>query len=824
MYTLQQISNLLKTGVVKKPDISVGELLTDSRKLQLPESSLFFALEGIGRNGHHFIQELYDKNVKAFVVTDEVKIEAFPEADFLVVENVLQALQHIAAWHRAHFDLPVVGITGSNGKTIVKELLFQLLQEDYNIIRSPKSYNSQIGVPLSVWPINKNNDLGIFEAGISELGEMKNLEPIIKPGIGIFTHVGEAHAEGFESIQQKIVEKFQLFLHAKLLIYNIDEPLLAVAIQQFIKEKNPTLQTFTWGRQSNADIRIWQIEKLELVTSIEFEYQEQRRRIVIPFTDEASIANCMHSCVLMLSLGISTKLIAERMKALKPIALRLELKKGINNTSIINDTYNSDIDSLKIALQFLQQQKQHKKKTIILSDLFQTGMSEQELYTRVARNINAANPDQFIGIGEQLNQQKELFKNVPITHFFGSTKDMLEALPDLQFANEIILIKGARRFELDVLSKQLEAQAHQTVLEINLDAIRHNVLFYRSLLKPGIKLMVMVKAFGYGAGGSEVANIIQQTGVDYLSVAYVDEGIALRNAGITLPVMVLNVSEDDFSILIRYDLEPELFSISLMRSFSDFLMQKSIEKYTVHIKLDTGMHRLGFVEENMENLLEFLGSSSVFKIASVFTHLAASENAIHDEYTHQQATIFRKMSASIRSVVKENFLEHICNTSAIARFPEMQLDMVRLGIGAYGVDANPEVQEKLLNVTTLKSTIAQIKRLPKGASVGYGRNYFLEKDSDIAVVRIGYADGYRRSFGNGVGKILVNGTLAKTVGNICMDMTMIDVTGIDCSEESDVIIFGKELPVQYLAAWSRTIPYEVLTNISQRVNRLYYQD
>lgn len=824
MYSIQQIADLLGTGASKHPSTAISELLTDSRKLQLPETSLFFALGGAGRNGQDFVNDLYEKKVRAFVVHKDFVEADFPEADFLKVDDVTLAIQHITAWHRAHFTLPVVGITGSNGKTIVKELLFQLLQEDYNIVRNPKSYNSQIGVPLSVWPINANHTLGIFEAGISAIGEMQRLEPILRPSIGIFTHIGEAHAQGFSSIEEKIEEKLKLFLHTKLLVYNYDETLIADAVGKFVKERNEDLQTISWGKHSNADVRIWQIEKLDLVSSIEYEYLDQRRRMIIPFTDDASISNCMHCCVLMLSLGISTKVIAERMKALKPIAMRLELKKGTNNTSIINDTYNSDFDSLKIALQFLQQQNQYKKKTIILSDLFQTGMNTQELYNRVAKHVKAASPSQFIGVGAQLIEQKALFNELPEKHFFNSTNELMQALPSLQFANETILIKGSRKFELEQLSKRLEAQAHETVLEINLDAIRHNILYYRSQLKPGVKLMVMVKAFSYGSGGFEVANIIQQTGVDYLSVAYVDEGIALRNAGITLPIMVLNVSEADFNILIRYDLEPELFSFALMKDFANFLEQNHIEKFAVHIKLDTGMHRLGFLESDLKNLLVILKTSTAFKVASVFTHLAASEDATHNDYTLLQAAAFHRMSAAIAEVVEDRFIKHICNSSAITRFPDLQQDMVRLGIGAYGVDSNPATQDKLQIVTTLKSTIAQIKYLPKGSSVGYGRKHFLERDSDIAVIRIGYADGYRRSFGNGVGKVLVNGTLAKTVGNICMDMTMIDVTGIDCSEGSEVIIFGKELPVQVLAAWANTIPYEILTSISQRVNRLYYQD
>ena len=824
MYTLQQVSSLLGSGPVRHLAMLVSELITDSRKLHLPESSLFFALKGNGRNGQDFIADLHGRNVRAFVVQNDFDTTAFPDADFLKVNDVTHALQQIVAWHRAQFDLPIIGITGSNGKTIVKELIFQLLESDHNIVRNPKSYNSQIGVPLSVWAINKNHTLGIFEAGISEVGEMKNLEPIIRPSIGIFTHIGEAHAEGFDSLQQKIKEKLQLFIHAKLLIYNADENSISELLPEFIREQNPHLRTITWGRCAAADVRIWKVEKLNLVTSIEYEYLNQRRRLIIPFTDDASIANCMHCCVLLLKMGISTRVIAARMKALKPIAMRLELKRGTNNTSIINDSYNSDFDSLKIALQFLQQQKQYKKKTIILSDLLETGMNEVELYERVAKHVKITKPDVFIGVGPQMMQHRLLFSELQHTHFFSSTKDLLDVLPDLQFANETILIKGARRFELDLLTKRLEAQAHNTVLEINLDAIRHNLLFYKSLLSPGVKLMVMVKAFGYGSGGFEVANIIQQTGVDYLSVAYVDEGIALRNAGITIPIMVLNVSVEDFNILIRYDLEPELFSFSIIKSFATFLVQNEIEHHHVHIKLDTGMHRLGFVESDIDNLIQFLKTKPAFKISSIFTHLAASEDAAHDAYTKEQAAKFKRMTTSIKSVVTEPFLEHICNTSAITRFPLLQYDMARLGIGTYGVDANPAIQEKLLNVTTLKSTIAQIKHLPKGASVGYGRKYFLERDSDIAVIRIGYADGYRRSFGNGAGKILVNGILAKTVGNICMDMTMIDVTNIECSEGMEVTIFGKELPVQYLAAWGQTIPYEILTNISQRVNRLYYQD
>ncbi len=824
MYSLEQISNLLGSSVLPQDDIRVLDLLTDSRKLQLPESTLFFALNGKGRTGKDFVEELYLKDVRAFVVPITFDSSSFPLANFIEVKNVNLALQHVAAWHRAHFSLPVIGITGSNGKTIVKELLFQLLQEDFNIVRSPKSYNSQIGVPLSVWAINQNHDLGIFEAGISKAAEMQLLEPVIKPSIGIFTHAGEAHAEGFRSLEEKIEEKLKLFANSKLLIFHADEILLARKIKAFAQQQNSSLELMSWGRTSSADVRIWAIEKMEMVTSIEYEYLDQRRRMIIPFTDDASISNCMHCCTLLLSFGISTKVIAERMKLLKPVAMRLELKRGTNNTSIINDSYNSDIDSLKIALQFLQQQKQYRKKTIVLSDLYQTGMSDDELYHRIAALIRSAKPDQFIGVGEKMMAAQSQFSQLPSTKFFTSTQDLMKALPHLNFANETLLIKGARKFELEQLSQRLEAQAHQTVLEISLDAIRHNILFYRSLLQPGVKLMVMAKALSYGSGGFEVANVLQHAGVDYLSVAYVDEGIALRNAGISLPIMVLNVGEDDFDILMRFNLEPELFSISIMKKFADFLTLHSVENYPVHIKLDTGMHRLGFVEGDIPQLIHFLESNRSFKIASLFSHLAASEDPAHDDYTNAQANLFLRIAGQLKQVVEHPFLQHICNSSAISRFPGLQWDMVRLGIGAYGVDASPSIQEKLLTVSTLKSTISQIKHLPKGASVGYGRKSFLSGDSDIAVVKIGYADGYRRSFGNGTGKILVNGILAKTVGNVCMDMTMIDVTGIDCAEGTEVIIFGEALPVQVLAAWSNTIPYEILTNISQRVSRLYYQD
>ena len=829
-YTVVQIATIIKAKLLRESaNTGIEHILLDSRKLLFPASSLFFALGGPRRNGNLFIPELYNKGIRSFIVDesfDKTQLVKYPEAIFLLVPDVLQALHTLTSYHRQQFTVPVIGITGSNGKTIVKEWLFQLLQQDFNIVRSPKSYNSQIGVPLSVWQMGKEHGLGIFEAGISQPDEMQRLEKIISPTIGVFTTIGEAHGEGFLNIRQKINEKLKLFVKSEALVYNADDPDINEAVNAFKNNVRPgdNFQLFSWGHKEDVTLQIIAVERKASQTSITLNYKQETTNFNIPFTDDAAIENTITCFCVLLLLGVSYDNAKERMLQLRPVEMRLELKQGINNCSVINDSYSADINSLTIALDFLQQQQQHNKRTLILSDILQSGKSSTELYTAIAFILQQKNINRFIGIGPGISSQHDAFVNMPETVFFSSTAEFVQQFHSQHFHNETILLKGARVFEFEQISHLLEKQVHQTVLEIDLNAITHNLTTYQQQLNPGVKLMAMVKAFSYGSGSFEIANLLQFHKVDYLAVAYADEGVELRKAGISLPIMVMNAEEATFDVMVQYNLEPELFSFDMLTAFENYLNRSGISNYPVHIKLDTGMHRLGFEPNDIPALCDKLRGSTIFKIQTVFSHLAASDAPTHDGFSDMQAASFLHGCGLLQSAIGYSFLRHIANTSAIHRHKNMQLDMVRLGIGLYGVDHNPAMQQQLKNVTTLKTTISQIKKVKAGETVGYSRKGVAVKDSVIATVRIGYADGYPRMLSNGVGKMWVNEKLAPVIGNVCMDMTMLDITGIDVNEGDEVIVFGKELPVSDMAEWAQTIAYEILTGISQRVKRVYYEE
>lgn len=830
MHTIFSIAQIIKANwLQQKNDVTIEHILLDSRKLLFPDKTLFFALNGERRNGAMYIRELYDKGVMNFIVDEnfsENAIVNYSDANFLQVKNVLHSLHALTAFHRKEFNIPVIGITGSNGKTIVKEWLYQLLHESYNIVRNPKSYNSQIGVPLSVWQINNQHTLGIFEAGISQPDEMQRLEKIIEPTIGIFTNIGEAHSEGFLNVRQKINEKLKLFVNTKVLIYCADNPDVNEAIATFSTNvrSGDAFTLFSWSKKNQATLQIVAIEKNTDKTSVTASYQDTVINCVIPFVDDASIENAINCWCTLLHLQVSNQEIAERMLLLQNVEMRLELKQGINNCSVINDSYSADINSLSIALDFLAQQQQHTNRTLILSDILQSGKNVKELYADIAAMLQQKNITRLIGIGPEISKQEETFKAITNCFFFSSTNDFKQQFHSMHFYNETILLKGARVFEFEQISHLLEQKVHQTVLEINLNAVTHNLKQYQQQLNPGVKLMAMVKAFSYGSGGFEIANLLQFHKVDYLAVAYADEGVELRKAGVTLPIMVMNVEETTFDVLVQFNLEPELFSFNILSLFKSYLEKSGINYYPVHIKIDTGMHRLGFEQQDMEQLAKALTGSSIFKVQSVFSHLAASDAATHDDFTQFQFKSFMQYCDILKQKIGYSFLCHIANTSAIHRHKEMQLDMVRLGIGLYGVDNNASMQQRLKNVTTLKTTISQIKKVKAGESVGYSRKGVALKDSTIATVRIGYADGYPRALSNGVGKMWVSGSWVPVIGNVCMDMTMLDISGLDVAEGDDVIVFGEVLPVNDLAQWAATIPYEILTGISQRVKRVYYEE
>jgi alanine racemase len=811
--SIRNIIPIIKANWFGNNDISIIDNISiDSRSLQNGEHTLFFAISGPNHDGHQYIEELISQGVQNFVVThfDE---NLKSKANFLVVENTLEALQKFAAFYRNQFDFPIIGITGSNGKTIVKEWLNFLLSPDYNIIRSPKSYNSQVGVPLSIVAINEKHNLGIFEAGISLKNEMEKLQKIINPTIGILTNIGSAHDEGFADIGEKIKEKLKLFTSVKVLILNKNRTICA-----FI---NPKIKQFNWSSDDkSADVFVTK-KKLDEITELNITYQEETFPVRIPFQDQASIENAIHCLMVMLYFGYNSKVIQIRLAQLYPVEMRLKVKNGIFNCTIIDDSYSSDFQSLKIALDFLEHQKQHKKKTIILSDIFQSGLTNEELYSQVSQLIISNKITRVIGIGETISQFKNKFINGIC---FKNVTEFIAAFDNLNFENETILIKGARDFHFEEIVSLLEEKTHETVLEINLNAISHNLNFFKSKLAPKTKLMVMVKAFGYGNGGFEIAKLLEHHKVDYLGVAFADEGISLKNAGISVPIMVLNPETTSFSSIIQHQLEPEIYSIKGLKAFLKIAEQKKLKHFPIHIKLDTGMHRLGFQENNLLELIKTLQGNETVKVKSILSHMATSDDLSHQEFAISQIELFENLSSQLISALKIKPIRHILNTSGISNYPEAQYDMVRLGIGLYGVSNDDEEQKYLENVGTLKSVISQIRTIEKGESVGYGRRFMAEKQTKVATIPIGYADGISRQLGNGVGYVIINQKKAIILGSVCMDMLMVDVTDIECKEGNTVIIFGERPTVNEIAKLLQTIPYEVLTSISQRVKRIFYRE
>lgn len=810
-YTPELIKTVLDcSATIQNLAVVIEHLLIDSRKIVNASKSLFFALQG-KQNSHYFIPDLYCSGVRNFVISDSlVGYTNYSDANFYQVQDTKDALQKIATFHREQFKYPVIGITGSNGKTIVKDWLYQLLSPEHNIVRSPKSYNSQIGVPLSVWQMNAHHTLALIEAGISKTDEMGKLAKIIQPTIGILTNIKTAHDEGFSSKDEKLKEKWNLLDKAETVIYSPD----------YVTHKPINKKQFTWSFQTDADLKIVSIERSVDTAKIVGVYKQEKHQINIHITDDASVENAVICWAVMLSMNYDRAVIEDRMRLLHPMGMRLELKEGINQCSIINDSYSADLSSLFIAVDFLNQQQQHVKKTIILSDIYQT--DNPNLYKSIADFIKEKGITRIIGIGADISKHAILFTIQK--QFFNSTEDFLNQFSTNDFEQETILLKGARSFGFERISKLLEQKTHETVLEINLNAIVHNLNFYRSMLRPETRIMAMVKAFSYGSGSYEIANLLQYNKVDYLAVAYADEGVALREAGISLPIMVMSPDASSFEAMIKYNLEPELYSFRIFNKFIDFIKAKKITAYSVHLKLDTGMHRLGFEENQLNELLSMLKKEECIKVASVFSHLAASEDSFYDAFTNQQLIQFGRMSDTIHQSLKYNFIRHIANTAAVLRFPHVQYDMVRLGIGIYGVDTTSRYADSLQKVVTLKTTVTQLRKIQADETVGYGRKGKVNKASTIATVKIGYADGYSRALGNGRGWMMVNGQKAFTLGSICMDMCMLDVTDIEVKEGDEVIVFGESPTVDELAEILDTIPYELLTAISQRVKRVYYYE
>lgn len=817
VYAIRTICDITRGQLHGPGDGIIRHLLTDSRSIHFFSESVFFALVTPRNNGHRYIAELYKKGVRCFVVSEKISFET-PGASVIHVSDTLKALHDITAYHRSQFHLPVVAITGSNGKTIVKEWLYQLLKDQFTICRSPKSYNSQIGVPLSIWNLNERHTLGIFEAGISTVHEMQMLEQIIKPTIGVFTGLGNAHQEGFASAEEKLAEKFKLF-----------ESCSYVVVQGLKRNEIPAHismhELIFVSEHEDADVRIEKVKSSLLSSSIRLNYRHKIFQLEIPFTDKASVINASTCFGALVALHQNPEDLIPLFRELQPVALRLEIRNGISNSVLINDFYNSDIDSFIIALSYLNQQSLNQKKIVIISDIEQSGRNSDELYNELAALIQPYGIDTIIGVGQAIHKHASLFG--PEALFFNSTNDLIAQLPALRqrFFNSTILLKGARSFGFEKISQALQQKSHDTVLEIDLGKLVGNINYYKSLLKSGTGIMCMVKAMGYGSGSVEIAKTLQHVGAAYLAVAYADEGVELRNANINLPVMVMSPERDSFEDIINYQLEPEIYSFKILDSFCAALDRLGhSEPYPVHIKIDTGMRRLGFEEKDLGQLLDRLAKAPQIVVKSVFSHLVGSDNPAIDEFTHEQISIFKNCFRVLEDRLGYSVIRHICNSGGISRFPEAHFDMVRLGIGMYGVGIHPDEQKQLQNVGSLKTTISQLKSVGKGQTVGYNRNGKMEKDAIIATIPIGYADGFRRELGNGNISVYIHGKPCKTVGNICMDMCMIDVTGVDCSEGDEVIIFESFEQIKRIADAEHTIPYELLTSLSSRIKRVYIQE
>lgn len=820
-YTIDNITALIGAHRYGSTDANIEWLLTDSRSLVFPETTLFFALRTKVGDGHHYISELYRRGVRNFVVgtIPPERETAYPDANFLLVVSPLKALQRLAERHREEFDIPIIGITGSNGKTVIKEWLYQLLSPTMNVTRSPRSFNSQVGVPLSVWMLNAHSELGLFEAGISQRNEMGALKAIIQPTIGVITNIGPAHQENFATIAEKCQEKISLFKDAEVVVYCADDEL----IKQSMLSQAYSGKTLAWSSKNhNAAIFVEKSEKREKDTLLIYNYEGKTHELTIPFTDDASIRNCTHCLAVCLYLGLSHEVIAKRMLTLEPVAMRLEVIQGIRGCTLINDTYNSDVASLDIALDFMNRRPENgnKPRTLILSDILQTGLSRDELYSHVAEMIEQRDIHRLIGVGKEISAAHSLFKGKKL--FFPDSESLLASGVIEGLSDEVILIKGSRSFGFEQITSLLSLRVHETTLNVNLEALTENLNFYRSFLRPGTKITCMIKAGAYGAGSIEVAKTLQDRGVDYFAVAVADEGAVLRRAGITTGIIIVDPEMTAFHTLFEYELEPIVYSFRVLEALITAAEKEGIQAFPIHIKLDTGMHRLGFdPEKDMPRLIERLKQQTALVPRSVCSHFVGSDAEQFDSFSLHQFELFDKASLQIQSAFPHKILRHICNSAGIERFPERHLDMVRLGLGLYGID--PIDNRTLRNVTSLHTTILQIHNVPKGDSVGYSRRTIVERDSRIATIPIGYADGLDRHLGNRNGFCWVNGHKAHYMGNICMDVCMIDVTDIPCEEGDTVEIFGDNLPPATLSDILGTIPYEILTSVSDRIKRVYYQ-
>ena len=841
-YPIERVTALIGAHRYGTEPVNISRLLTDSRSLRFPEETLFFALTTPHGNGHRYVDELYRRGVRCFVV-EQLPDKLQPDANYLLVSSSLEALQRLAERHRDAFQIPVVGITGSNGKTMVKEWLYQLLLPSNRITRSPRSYNSQIGVPLSVWLLSDESRVALIEAGISQPGEMARLADIIQPTIAVMTHLGEAHQEHFRSMEEKCMEKLQLMAGTEAVVYCSDDD----TVSRCIRRSGYQGRRMNWSlTDPNAAVSITGTSTAEGGTTVTYRYAGEQHHYRLPFTDKASVENSVTCLCTSLLLGLTPEQVAQRMPLLEPVAMRLEVKQGQRGLTVINDAYNNDINALSIALDFAARRCQATstpRLTLMLSDIEQSGETAPSLCQKVSQLAVRSGVTCFVGIGPDLMANANLI-SVPEKHFFRTTEELLASPLLGQLHQCVVLLKGARRFGFERISEQLEQRVHETILEVNLSAVVSNLNRYRSFLRPDTRLVCMIKADAYGAGAIEIAQTLQEHHVDYLAVAVADEGAALRQAGITADIIVMNPEMSAFRTMFRHRLEPEVYSFRMLDALIHAARQEGITDWPVHIKLDTGMHRLGFHPvDDMPRLIDALQHQQAVIPRSVFSHFVGSDSIDFDDFSARQYDLFLKGCQQLQSAFRHKILRHICNSAAIEHFPERQLEMCRLGIGLYGVNplgpdfyahkkvpetSHPDTlitsQPVLQPVSTLQTTILQLRHVPAGQTVGYSRRGVLQRDSVIAAIPIGYADGLNRRLGCGRGYCLVGGQPAPYVGNICMDVAMIDVTDIPCHEGDSVEIFGSHLRVEQLAQWLDTIPYEILTGVSQRVKRVYYQD
>lgn len=819
MYKISEISAILGTDkiFIENPDAVVSEICFDSRQLYIPEKTIFFAIKTERNDGHLYIEELLEKGVENFVVSEPISRFFSKKANFIEVDHVVEALQRLAAFHRKRFQIPVVGITGSNGKTIVKEWLSQMLAESYHIVKSPNSYNSQIGVPLAVWKMNHPHQLALFEAGISKPGEMEKLERIIRPTIGILTNIGEAHSSFFENKREKLREKLMLFTQVEALVYCKDYRIIDDEIAKIV---SPATKLISWGKTQDAFYRIDDMVEMEEYTLLRFE----DATLTIPFVDQASVENAIHAAITMRYLGFDFDTINEYLKFLQPVQMRMEIIEALNQSVIINDTYSLDINSLRIALQFQITQNPCGKRSVILSDFEQVGELNKKDYEEIDTLLTTNGVERFLAVGHGFFKHRANF-NIPEQYFFETMQEALQAIRRMEFFRESILVKGARNFHFEQIVNLLQMRTHRTMLHVSLPAIVNNLNYFRSMLNPQTKVIAMVKALCYGLGDAELIQEICYHHIDYLAVAYTDEGVHLRNRNIHTPIIVLGAEAHSFDMMVEYNLEPEIFNLHYLEKLEQILLKHpEINEFKIHIKLDTGMHRLGFDSEDMPLLIQKVKQNPVLKIASVFSHLASSEDAEEDHFTKKQIVQFVAMSKQITDAFDYPVMRHLLNSSGIARFPEAQFEMVRLGLGLYGFSPLKEVRKHLQHSVTLKTLITQVKKIKKEETIGYNRTFIAEKEMNIAVIPIGYADGLPIALSNGVGKVMVKGEKRPILGKISMDMTVIDVTELDVQIGDEVIVYGDERPIDEIAKSIGTIPYQLLTSISKRVQRVYIME